>query len=143
MKACRKCGENKPLSSFSVCKRRRDGSPIYRGACKRCMNKAQVQRIKNDPVQAQRKRDRDNAWRRANPGKVEQYKQRQRENMRKFTERRVSGLDDAYIKNRLGLKVADDVPQELIESKRLQIQTQRLLEDMGHERHRRVKGRFS
>lgn len=143
MKACRCCGESKPIDRFQVCKRRKDGTPIHRGQCRDCMSKKQVERIKSNPEQAKRKRERDNRWRNANPERVSGYKARQRENMRQYNRRRVDLLDDAYIRNRLGLKVTDEVPQELIESKRLQIETQRLLEDMGYERHRRVAGRFS
>lgn len=143
MKVCRKCGKSLPLDRFAVCKYRVNGSPIYRGACRACQNAEHAARLKRDAVQAQRKRDRDRRWRQANPDKAVEYRARQKANLQAASRRRVEALSDSYIRNQLGLRVTDEVPQDLIEAKRWQIKTQRLLEEMGHEKRRRVAGRFS
>lgn len=141
-KTCKTCQDKKPLSAFPQC-RGRNGSLYYRGTCKQCRSKAHVQYIKNNPEQKEKKRLYDNQWRKDNPEKVKQFKEKQKTNNDNYYKQQRDDLTDRYIINRLGLKVSDDIPYALIEAKRLQIQIQRHLKENGHEQYCRFKGRFS
>lgn len=81
MKACSKCGESKPLSSFYANRKAADG---HRGDCKSCVLKSRRERYEND---GETLRQRSNsyksnnpekiaAWRAANPDKVKTYGRR-------------------------------------------------------------------
>lgn len=141
-KKCAKCGEVKPISEFALYQNRKKEKRV-RGDCKSCFNAATIKRIAEDPEQNARKKARDTAWRKRNPCKVKKYKERQEGNLRIFYAKQRDELTDRYVINRLGLRVNSDIPSELIEAKRLQIKIERLLQERGHEKRSRVKGRFS
>ena len=139
---CKKCDKDKPLDQFPKY-RGKTGRILYRGKCKDCFNAEHLDRVYGNPEQRDRKAVRDAKWRSGNPGKVKTYRAMQRQNIRRYHQDQREYLTDRYIINRLGFSVHDNVPTELIEAKRWQIKIQRLLEEIGYEKHCRVAGRFS
>ena len=75
-------------------------------------------------------------WKRNNPEKVRASQRKFRQNhLEEEKERhkqiRIS-LSDGYIKDKLGFSKSDDVPQELIEVKRLQLQIRRMTNEISN-----------
>lgn len=141
MRVCTKCGETKQLNDFP--KYSSKGKNGRRKKCKKCHNKDHLKYIYGDDARRAKKKIYDDKWRKNNPNKVKAYRDKQKNNMKKYADFNREKLTDRYIRNRLGLSVNDEVSQELIESKRLQIKIQRLLEEQGYEQRNRTQGRFS
>lgn len=100
---------------------------LYRHKCKTCFYKEHLKRVYGNPEQAEKKRIRDRNWRKRNPDNVLAFRARQKDNQKRLTNQYREQLTDAYVVNRLGLSHIENVPNELIEVKRIHIKILRLL----------------
>ena len=129
MKKCSKCGEVKPFSEFH---RRRDRVSNCASQCKECDKKRKKIYITKNKEKIKQKKE-ENKEHTSNYFKNyrKNNKKKCSENVKKSTQKAKENLNDSYIKRLLSknstLKAKDfnDQP-ELIELKRLQIQTERL-----------------
>ena len=144
MKKCIKCGEVKPFSEFHKDKSRADG---LNNKCKKCVaqymkaygteNKRKLkERNKNYRTENKvKEKERNKKYYEENKGKLKErnkkYYEENKEKLKEYQAEHKDKLSDSYIKKLLSknspLKPKDfnDQP-ELIELKRLQIQTERL-----------------
>lgn len=126
IRECSKCHAEKHFTDFPKFKGR-NGRTLRRKKCKTCFYAENNARVNNDPEQLERKRLRSLQWRKQNPERVQEYRERQRENQKACTDRYREELTDSYVRNRLGLDKETAVPDELIEATRLHIKLQRFL----------------
>jgi len=126
IRECSKCHAEKHYTDFPKF-RGRTGRTLRRKKCKACFYAENNARLNNDPEQVEHKRLRDNQWRKDNPDKVAEYRERQRENQKACTDRYREELTDSYVRNRLGLDKETNVPDELIDATRLHIKLKRYL----------------
>jgi len=136
MRVCKKCKEEFPLENFPEYKGK-TGRRLRRWTCKKCHNKAHLKRVYGGEDQREKKKIRDKEWRQANPEKAKSYRENQKDNQKKCTNKYRDRLTEAYIRNRLGIKPGYKVSKDLIECKRLQIKIIRLLWEKIHERRER------
>jgi len=125
---CTDCKKHKTISEFPSY-RGKTGNLLYRKQCKKCHNKKHLKRVYGNKEQAAKKRERDNRWRKNNPTNVLQFRARQKENQKRLTDQYRDELTNTYVLNRLGFNSNTDIPEILIEVKRLHLQIIRLLED--------------
>jgi hypothetical protein len=126
-KKCTKCLEVKAFSEFHKAKQYKDGL-VYN--CKDCAKQRVSIWQKNNPEKCYKKYinyvNKTPKYRETKKKKIQEYKKKEREN-----------LDDRYIKETLmqnnNLK-ASDIPQEMIEVKRMQLMIRRQLKEMKNER---------
>lgn len=119
-KRCSKCGKVKPIKRFS---KRYDRKCGYHAQCKDCSNKRIKQYMKEyrqrPYVKAKRKKTRqayDYKYKKSARGKVSN---------KKYEKKKTENLHDHYIKHLLIQNTTlsySDIPQGLLEIKRLQIQ---------------------
>lgn len=149
MKACIKCKVVKSLDAFVQSKVLADGTI---NTCKACMqiyrdkNKAKIQASRNKYLEKEgnkeKMRECKRAWKQKmkveNPElfkqKTKEYKAAHKDSIneaaRKRSARYSRDLTDTYIKrNVLGISAAIEVPQELVEVKRLQLQIRRMSDE--------------
>lgn len=116
-KTCGHCKETKPFSLFYKNKAKKDG---YANYCKPCANKAGRDSEKRHPETLRKNKKRKNLRDRA-------YKS-------EWQKKKVYSLNDGYIKQRICQNTSlkfNEVPQELIECKRIQLQIKRHIKGLN------------
>ena len=152
-KKCTKCGEVKPLSEFK--KYYYKGKPFLRNTCKACVNKMERARYwKDDNIKIQAKL-RKREWNKKHPEKARETSRKWRNNNRDkanalsvewvkknpdkqtFMQARLrNNLSDGYVKQQIkrqtGIPTAN-IPDDIIELKRLQIKLNRKIKQKKSE----------
>jgi len=140
MKLCSKCKEVKQNSEFYVSKKAKCGLYSW---CKTCTTKTSA-RYYNSNLEKQRENQRakyaknrekyiayNRTWRAANPEKNNAMH-------RKADRKSIETLSDKYIAQKLHAPISD-LPQELIEAKRLQLTIKRELQNGNYRHHKPAK----
>ena len=119
MKTCPKCNETKPFSEFYP-------APKYKGGyyrCKTCTNRLALNWAQDNQTKVRETGRFSVEGRKKKCEYVKEYKLKNIDKVRandiRNSKRKVERLSDAYVKQLLHIKV--DVPQALIEAKRLEI----------------------
>ena len=115
-KRCSKCGKIKPIKYFTIRKNRKSG---YWPWCRDCKNKYQREYNKRDYVKIKR-----NVFRKKNDIKYKTSPKGKNTN-KQYEQQSRNNLHDRYVKSVLTKQSSlthADIPQELIEIKRLQLQ---------------------
>lgn len=120
-KVCKDCPENgeQPINNFYLLKQQKRNKNYFFGRCKKCYYIHQ-KKNKTDDFKKKRK-DYMNNWRKNNKNKILKYKQA-------YSLKRIKNLGSEYVVAKLiintNLKTCD-IPLELIELKRKQLQLKR------------------
>ena len=115
-KRCSKCGKVKPINHFTIRKNRKSG---YWPWCRDCKNKYQREYNKRDYVKVKR-----NVFRKKNDCNYKKSTKGKNTN-KKYENKKREELADCYIKGLITKKSClthDDIPSDLVEIKRLQLQ---------------------
>ena len=130
MKTCPKCNETKELTEFYP-------YPKYKGGyyrCKSCTKELSTKWAKDNQVKVRETGLYSNEWRKKKCEYVKEYRVKNIDTVRandiRNSKRKVERLSDAYVKQLMRVKI--DVPQELIEAKRLQILINRRIKNENH-----------